>query len=615
MLDIDHSEPITGFASQEIGVRLKSLGEITRALNAGSHTDGLLHVVMAICRYSSWDKAALIAVNREDGYSHLLVRYDPYLIDSVPQDSSWALETSPNRIVAETNETLVIEDILTADNYPFYRQEALAHPFRTLALVPLPARDMFGRAIILSVKSRDKVSVSAEEKLFLELAAQHAAIAVHNAIQRQTELDFANKLRFVLDKHSQMMTDVLENAPMEKILSTVEGLVERPFVVVAANSTLLHVGGSPDPERISHAKWGEFLAKASGHLFKNLIRDTRRRGHGGPQTVDLTSLGLDIKLSAMVEPLVIEGDILGGVIIFEAGRPFGDLDSLVASEVRYGLSIQFMRGFIRFQNETALRKDLLTDLFRGGFKSVGELLARGDHLGIGLAKPNVLFVVSPARAHQDFAPDTNHYTLQHSLQRGVDMLRPGGKVVFDEGEFVIFLPVTIEEESAQIQRLAHFVGREWERELGEAPIMTVSERCTDLAGYRNARQECKRAIMLGRILDKRGLVSVDDFGVYSLLFATANDDYIQKFLQKTVGPVADHDRAHKTEFLSTIEAFLQANSRLQTAADALGIHVSTLRYRLGRIQDVLGIDLDDANARFSLDLGIRMIKLLKPLDK
>jgi len=46
--------------------------------------------------------------------------------------------------------------------------------------------------------------------------------------------------------------------------------------------------------------------------------------------------------------------------------------------------------------------------------------------------------------------------------------------------------------------------------------------------------------------------------------------------------------------------------RAQACADAMGLHVTTLRYRLSRIQALFGIDPETADKRFAIELAIRL---------
>jgi DNA-binding PucR family transcriptional regulator len=49
--------------------------------------------------------------------------------------------------------------------------------------------------------------------------------------------------------------------------------------------------------------------------------------------------------------------------------------------------------------------------------------------------------------------------------------------------------------------------------------------------------------------------------------------------------------------------------RLRPAAQQLGIHRNTLEYRIARIAELAGVDLEDPDSRLALDLGVRLLDL------
>ena len=62
--------------------------------------------------------------------------------------------------------------------------------------------------------------------------------------------------------------------------------------------------------------------------------------------------------------------------------------------------------------------------------------------------------------------------------------------------------------------------------------------------------------------------------------------------------------------MQTLEIYLRERGRSQSAADALGLHVTTLRYRLKRIEDLFGINIEAPESRFSVELAIRMHQMI-----
>lgn len=71
-----------------------------------------------------------------------------------------------------------------------------------------------------------------------------------------------------------------------------------------------------------------------------------------------------------------------------------------------------------------------------------------------------------------------------------------------------------------------------------------------------------------------------------------------------VSPVVEYDAAHGTELLASVRAYLEANGQWEAAAADLGVHRHTLRGRIARAEEVLGVDLSVARVRAELLLAI-----------
>ncbi len=57
--------------------------------------------------------------------------------------------------------------------------------------------------------------------------------------------------------------------------------------------------------------------------------------------------------------------------------------------------------------------------------------------------------------------------------------------------------------------------------------------------------------------------------------------------------------------LATLRAFLDHRGNAPAMAEALHLHPQTVRYRLRKLRDIFGDDLDDPDARFELEAALR----------
>jgi DNA-binding PucR family transcriptional regulator len=67
--------------------------------------------------------------------------------------------------------------------------------------------------------------------------------------------------------------------------------------------------------------------------------------------------------------------------------------------------------------------------------------------------------------------------------------------------------------------------------------------------------------------------------------------------------------------VGTLETYLRHGGSAPAAAKVLHIHRTTLHYRLDRIRDITGCDLDDGETRLLLHLGLKIAHLLGLLDE
>jgi Purine catabolism regulatory protein-like family/PucR C-terminal helix-turn-helix domain len=118
-----------------------------------------------------------------------------------------------------------------------------------------------------------------------------------------------------------------------------------------------------------------------------------------------------------------------------------------------------------------------------------------------------------------------------------------------------------------------------------------------------ARQARRVAALLGdgvRVVDAAGLGSVE------LLLATAPAEARQAFRASLLSPLLDYDADHGTELVRTLQVFLDCSGSWTKAAEAMFVHVNSLRYRMRRVEELTGRDLGSLADQAALLLALRL---------
>lgn len=99
-------------------------------------------------------------------------------------------------------------------------------------------------------------------------------------------------------------------------------------------------------------------------------------------------------------------------------------------------------------------------------------------------------------------------------------------------------------------------------------------------------------------------VRVDSLGLEQLLLAWTGNDTFVPAAQSLLAPL----RERGGELFSTLSAYLDHESGIAATATALGLHRNTVMVRIRRVQELLGIDMKDPEARLALHLACRAVQ-------
>jgi DNA-binding PucR family transcriptional regulator len=95
-----------------------------------------------------------------------------------------------------------------------------------------------------------------------------------------------------------------------------------------------------------------------------------------------------------------------------------------------------------------------------------------------------------------------------------------------------------------------------------------------------------------------------------MLLQSNRPEVVVKFIARYVDPLDRYDRTHTSELRRTLEVYFESGSTLQEAARRLHVHVSTLRYRLGKAADLLEVDLKDGSAALDVQVALKAARVL-----
>ena len=102
-----------------------------------------------------------------------------------------------------------------------------------------------------------------------------------------------------------------------------------------------------------------------------------------------------------------------------------------------------------------------------------------------------------------------------------------------------------------------------------------------------------------------GATEFDGLGIYRILARMEDPADVERFARGWLGSLLDYDSDRRSDLVATLSRYLEYGGNYDATSVALGIHRSTLKYRLKRIGDISGHDLSNPEINFNLQLATR----------
>ncbi|MBT2290743.1 PucR family transcriptional regulator ligand-binding domain-containing protein [Paenibacillus albidus] len=276
-----------------------------------------------------------------------------------------------------------------------------------------------------------------------------------------------------------------------------------------------------------------------------------------------------------------------------------DMEQVGIEQARLVFALELMRKKVAEDTEVRLRGNFIDELLTPPLPSRHEVERRARQLGMNPAHKWEVAVIEGETAPKE--ENVTRLLEREAKRRGVTP-----HVEFRSNRAVLFLPTpdtrrtgtgTAEEDSWG-KTLENWLQDKNEGLGGFRTGMGTSEHLWDIhTSYNAARRALSISGRLGQGTGSGGVTRYEDVEVYHLLEATNGPGFAALFERK-LGKLRQYDQEHDSNMLLTFYHYLECRGSLIETANSLYIHRNSVKYRLERIRDITGFDLNDPREQF-----------------
>jgi purine catabolism regulator len=424
-------------------------------------------------------------------------------------------------------------------------------------------------------------------------------LAITEAVASKIVNEQYSLLQRSLAVHEKLTKIVLEEKGLEAILSTLSALVGCSAVLFDFHGVVL-----------CEAAYRRHLGAELVADLWGLISDRRADRQNFALSMDGVGSGVQ------VYPVVASHRIGAFLAVVKDSGDFSEYDRIILHNVVTVTALELVKKKAVAETEKRLAGDFFDELIASDLYEE-EIARRLAFFGLAPQSPHLIVLVDidDAEAAAGERSEAAALDVKERLHWTVDEFMARHDVLCisaSRSDSVVILVQPRKMDAPEVIKLAG----ELQAVIGEMlPEISVSlgigrphRQLTDL---RQSYYEASYAIKIRRLKGEPHVIaSFDDLGSYGLLLGLQDTLSLQVFYDSVLGKLQDYDEQNSSDLVKSLACFLEANGHWGDAAEKLYVHRHTLRYRMKRVEEITGRDLNQSQDRMEFWLALKAKELI-----
>jgi sugar diacid utilization regulator len=432
-------------------------------------------------------------------------------------------------------------------------------------------------------------TLSDEEQFLLRALGQHAGAAITNRRLHEQERAAVAEAERVNDRLEATLSALRESMEIHERLTAVatsgegrEGIARAVHdltgLAVAVEDRFGNLRGWAGPDR------PDPYAKQSPARRDELVRRALKSGR---------PIHVADRWFAFTRP---QPDVIGALVMFDPDGCASDQQLIALEHGVTVLAIELTRLRSLAESELRVRRDFVEELLAGTDEE--SALRRAVALRYDLERPHRVAVAETAvQASDEFL---------HAVRRAARD-EPAGTLLIRRGSQVVLLA----DREADWEHLRRSIVTEAR---GASCRLGVGNLCINIADYPRSLRQADTALRVQRSAGWAGQATrYEDLGVFQLLAEVEDPAATEAYVSRWLSALLEYDEARNAGLTHTLARYLGCGGSYADTSAALFIHRSTLKYRLQRIREISGFDLNDPDIRFNLQLACKAWETLSAM--
>ena len=421
-----------------------------------------------------------------------------------------------------------------------------------------------------------------------------------------------NKMLQKLEQaHKKLMDIVLNGSHLENLCDETTKLISNPVAILDREERLIVNRDCPDKD-----KFELFFAEGSPKIKQEKLR------FGNIKEVKYsleyaTDAEKPPTIKAIRIPIVADKSEYGHIVAI-CNSPISDPDILILERAATIAALDFTKRKAIFEIEKNYRAEFLEVLLSCDFESEEEMIKRGRIFNIDLLKPTAVIMINE-NSFNDISllpADINGPTTKEILLKAINSFQNMNQcnlIAGIKGNNIVIVTEVGEGNAAEnlknisvnlVRHLNQTIKSQLDLKVG------VGRPYNSIRKINRSFQEAREAMKICQLSGSANQVHFDELGFYKIL-SEKNKKELERFVEDLLQPVFEYDRTKNGELINTLETYYEVNRNLKLTSKKLFTHYNTILYRIKKIEELTGVNLDNPESALNMEIAVNILKLFR----
>ncbi len=407
--------------------------------------------------------------------------------------------------------------------------------------------------------------------------------------------------------HGKLMDSMLRGSGLENIIEILYENIKNPVVLslsfsgenfkkLGENSKYLEE--EFDKEIRSFYECGDTRSKLKKLIEEDIMIDGRY-------------------VKRMIMPIILRNQIYGHLFFWGIETPLGGFDVSIIESSSTTISLFILQQLSIKEVEIRYSSEYFEDLISLDASRKKKALDRAKFFNLNIDDHYIVEVLSFKGESDELEEDLNYLQefsnpIVNNIENIMNDLKLQG-IVSTKGHGIQILLNFREKEKAMSsvelfneKLLEMLLKRKKEIEIK----IGVGRVYKGLRNVDKSFQDAIRAVRIGKVISSKNIITYDELGIFKILSQDFLNHELEDFYDTTLKKLVDYDEKKSTELILTLTSYFKNNGNLTRISEELFTHYNTILYRVKRIEEITGLNLDDPSERLNLEIAIKIKELL-----